>query len=288
MPPKFIGIVAHAGKDRAAELSRLLVKRFRECGVRPLLEHDTAALVGELEGYRVDELGRQCEMLVVLGGDGSLLRAVQDLGDAICPVFGLNLGSLGFLTCAQSHNWEEAAEVICNGAYELSYRAMLDIQVERGQQIVAQDRGLNDAVISRGNLSRLIRLDASIDGVELTRYNADGLIIATSTGSTAYSLSAGGPVILPESGVFVINPICPHVLTNRAVIVSDSSEIVVRPVEGQQGLALAVDGQEPVFIQEGDLIRIRKSGVQLPLVMLPDLNFCEVLRQKLKWSGSAV
>lgn len=288
MPPKLIGLVTHVEKPRAKELTRLLLERFRASGVRTLLERATAALVDEPEGYRVDELGAQCEMLVVLGGDGSLLRAVQDLGEAICPVFGINLGSLGFLTCAQSQSWEEAVEAICSGAFELSNRAMLDVRVERDGKVVAQDRALNDAVISRGSLSRLIRLDTSIDGVELTRYNADGLIIATSTGSTAYSLSAGGPVILPNSGVFVINPICPHVLTNRAVIVSDCSEIVVRPAEGQELLALAVDGQTAIPIMDGDLIRIQKSSVQLPLVMLPDLNFCEVLRQKLKWSGSVL
>jgi len=288
MSPQLIGLVAHAGKPRAGELTRLLVEKFRSRGAEILLESETATLIGEEGGLSVAELGRRVSMLVVLGGDGSLLRAVHQLGAAVCPVFGINLGSLGFLTCVNSLASDEAVEAICSGKIVLSRRTLLEVVVERRGEPVARCTGLNDAVISRGALSRLIKLDTTIDGEELTQYNADGLIVATSTGSTAYSLSAGGPVILPKSGVFVITPICPHVLTNRSVIVSDQSEITVRPVRGHRDIMLVVDGQEPVAIEEGDLIRIRKSPHKLPLAMLPDLSFCEILRQKLKWSGSAL
>jgi NAD+ kinase len=283
-----IGLVAHAGKPRAGELVRLLATQFRTRGAVLLFDPPTAALAGELGGLPISDLGRRCSIVVVLGGDGTLLRTVHQLGEAICPLFGINLGSLGFLTCVNSSASDEAVEAICAGEFILSKRTLLSAEVERGGGIVCRYTGLNDAVISRGPLSRLIKLDTAIDGIDLTQYNADGLIVATPTGSTAYSISAGGPVILPQTGAFVITPICPHVLTNRSVVVGDQSEITVRPVRGQRGITLSVDGQETFRVRAGDLIRIRKSRIQLPLAMLPNLSFSEVLRQKLKWSGSAV
>ena len=283
-----IGLTAHAGKQQAGELVRTLAAEFRARGAEVLLETETAGLAGESDGLPLSTLGARCSMVVVLGGDGTLLKAVHEMDPHLSPVFGINLGSLGFLTCVNSAAHQEAVEAICSGKYVLSNRALLAVEVERDGEIVARRIALNDAVISRGELSQLIKLDTTIDGEELTQYNADGLIIATPTGSTAYSLSAGGPVLMPQSGVFVVTPVCPHVLTNRSVIVGDGSEITVRPIAGQLGVVLMVDGQEPVRLREGDLIRIRKSPLQLPLAMLPDLSFCQVLRQKLKWSGTAL
>ena len=288
MSPKTIGLVAHTGKPRACELARHLVSEFRRRGLTVLLEIKTASLLGEAGGLTVAEAGVRSSILVALGGDGTILRVAHELGEVICPVFGINVGSLGFLTCVTSEASEVAVEAICSGNYVLSERLRLSVDVERDGAVVAHAVGLNDAVISRGELSRLIKLDTRIDGIELTEYNADGLIVSTSTGSTAYSLSAGGPVVVPGSGIFVITPICPHVLTNRSVVVPDESEITVCPIHGQTRVMLTVDGQELVRLQEGDLIRIRKSPLKLPLAMLPNLSFCDVLRQKLKWSGSAV
>jgi NAD+ kinase len=288
MSAQLIGLVAHSGKERSGELVRLIIHQFHERGAEVLLETDTAEVAGIEGGLPLHEVARRCSMLVVLGGDGTLLQAVHDLDDAICPVFGINLGSLGFLTCVNSSASADAVDAICSNRFVLSNRALLFLTVERDGVPVAKRTGLNDAVISRGEFSQLIELDTRIDGAELTRYNADGLIIATPTGSTAYSLSAGGPVLMPESGVFVITPVCPHVLTNRSVIVSDQSQITVTAAKKHAGVVLTVDGQKPLKIHEGDLIRIRKSPLTLPLAMLPELSFCEVLRQKLKWSGSAL
>ncbi|MEI8340661.1 MAG: NAD(+)/NADH kinase, partial [Verrucomicrobiota bacterium] len=234
------------------------------------------------------DLGQSCDILLVLGGDGTILRVLHDLGDRIKPIFGINLGALGFLTCISSGHYLKAVECILEGSYTLSHRTLLDVTVLRDGKIMAQRRGLNDAVISRGELSRLIKLEARIDSAVLTEYNADGLIISTPTGSTAYSLSAGGPILTPDSGVFVITPICPHVLTNRSVIVNDRSEIEISPCPGQGEVFLTVDGQELVTIEPGDLIRIRKAEQNLPLAILPGITFSEILCQKLKWSGSAV
>ena len=147
---------------------------------------------------------------------------------------------------------------------------------------------LNDAVLSRGELSRLIRLRTRVDGEVLTEFNADGLIVATPTGSTAYSLSAGGPILSPQSGVLVITPICPHVLTNRSIIVADDSTIEVEPNEPDYPVYLTVDGREPLPLATGDVVRIRKATKTLPLAALPEVSFFSVVRQKLKWSGSNV
>ena len=283
-----VGLVAHSEKPKAAELLRLLGAELRACGVQVLMETESARLTGEADSLPVAELGKRCAMLLVLGGDGTILKVVHELGEHLCPIFGINLGSLGFLTCVSSANFREAIDAICTGNYALSRRALLEVILEREGAVVARRIGLNEAVISRGEVSRLIKLDAWIDSVNLTQYNADGLIVATPTGSTAYSLSAGGPVIAPDAGVFVVTPVCPHVLTNRSVVVCDRSEIVVRPVPGQSDVVLTVDGYRPVKLHEGDLIRIRKSTLELPLAVLPELSFCEVLREKLKWSGSAV
>ena len=283
-----VGLVAHSEKPQAAELLRLLAKELRACDAQVLFETESAALAGEADGMPVAELGKQCAMLLVLGGDGTILKVVHELGDHLCPIFGINLGSLGFLTCVSSANAMEAVEAVCTGNYVLSRRALLEVTLERGGTIAARRIGLNEAVISRGAVSRLIKLDTWIDSVNLTQFNADGLIVATPTGSTAYSLSAGGPVISPDAGVFVVTPVCPHVLTNRSLVVGDRSEIIVKPVHGQRDVVLTVDGHRPQKVSEGDLIRIRKSTLELPLAMLPELSFCEVLREKLKWSGSAV
>jgi len=283
-----VGLVAHFEKPQAAELLRLLAKELRACDAQVLFETESAALAGEVGGMPVAELGKQCAMLLVLGGDGTILKVVHELGDHLCPIFGINLGSLGFLTCVSSANALEAVEAVCTGNYVLSHRALLEVTLERGETVASRRIGLNEAVISRGAVSRLIKLDTWIDSVNLTQYNADGLIVATPTGSTAYSLSAGGPVISPDAGVFVVTPVCPHVLTNRSLVVGDRSEILVKLVHGQRDVVLTVDGHRPQKVCEGDRIRIRKSTLELPLAMLPELSFCEVLREKLKWSGSAV
>ena len=225
---------------------------------------------------------------MVLGGDGTILQVLHELEQRPPPMFGINLGSLGFLTSASAAQWLDAVDAIVREKYVLSERTLLSVEVRRDGEFEAPRTALNDAVISRGELSRLIRLDVRIDGAFLTEYNADGLIVATPTGSTAYSLSAGGPVLTPDSGVFVITPICPHVLTMRPVIVSDHSLIEISHSQAKGDIFLTLDGQNSVRIGPGDAIRIRKAAQQLSLAMLPGMSFFEVLRQKLKWSGTAV
>ena len=288
MSPKKIGLIAHTGKAGVAELVNSLAADFEKAGVSVLVEAGTAEIAGRADSKTTAELGREADLLVVLGGDGTILNVVGQLGELIKPIFGINVGSLGFLTCLNSSGYRQAVESIVSGQIAFSERTLLEAVVKNGADHRATMIGLNDAVFSRGEVSRLIRLKTRVNGEDLTEFNADGLIIATPTGSTAYSLSAGGPILEPQSGVFVITPICPHVLTNRSLIVAENSVIEVEVVEKEHPVYLTVDGRDPVRIEAGSTVRVAKAGKTLPLVVLPDISFFSVLRQKLKWSGSAV
>ncbi len=288
MSPKKIGLIAHTGKSGVGELVRSLAVDFEKAGIRVLVETDTSKVAGRADSKTISELGREADLLVVLGGDGTILNVVGQLGDLIKPIFGINVGSLGFLTCLNSSGYRQAVECIVSGQIAFSERTLLEAVVRNGDNRHATIIGLNDAVFSRGEVSRLIRLKTRVNGEDLTEFNADGLIVATPTGSTAYSLSAGGPILEPQSGVFVITPICPHVLTNRSLIVAENSIIEVEIVEKEHPVYLTVDGRDPVRIEAGSTVRVTKATKTLPLVVLPDISFFSVLRHKLKWSGSAV
>jgi NAD+ kinase len=233
-------------------------------------------------------LADQSDLLVVLGGDGTILNVVGRLEETIKPIFGINIGSLGFLTCAASAGYAEAVASIVKGEMEFSDRALLEVSVRTGNGAPHTMTAFNDAVLSRGKISRLIRLELRVNGESLTEFNADGLIVATPTGSTAYSLSAGGPIVSPESGALVITPICPHVLTNRSIIVAADAVIEIEVTERHNPVYLAVDGREPLEIQFGTIITLKHSNRVLPLAALPGVSFFSVVRQKLKWRGSNV
>ncbi|MEO7165527.1 MAG: NAD(+)/NADH kinase [Spartobacteria bacterium] len=286
MSPKTIGLIAHTGKTGAADLIRQLQGEFERAGVQVLVETETAALTSQSSSRTVAQLGVEADLLVVLGGDGTILNVVGGLEDVIKPIFGINIGSLGFLTCLNSSAYLEAVDSIVSGKFTLSERVLLAVEIRKPGAPPQQMIALNDAVISRGEISRLIRLRTRINGDPLTEFNADGLVVATPTGSTAYSLSAGGPILDPQSAVFVITPICPHVLTNRSVIVGDRSVIEVEASEPDHPVYLTLDGRSPLPLEFGATVHIRRSEKTLPLAVLPHLSFFAVVRQKLKWSGS--
>ncbi len=227
MHPKKIGLIAHTGKPGVAELIRDVLDELNRFSMSILIEKETAAIAGQRSDLTIPQLGAEADLLVVLGGDGTILNVAGELGETIKPIFGINVGSLGFLTCSNSSGYKEAIECIAKGHIAFSERTLLDVTVHGAAESKTHMIALNDAVLSRGELSRLIRLQTRVDGETLTEFNADGLIVATPTGSTAYSLSAGGPILSPQSGVLVITPICPHVLTNRSIIVADDSIIEI-------------------------------------------------------------
>ncbi|HYR23573.1 MAG TPA: NAD(+)/NADH kinase [Chthoniobacterales bacterium] len=288
MHPKTVGLIAHPGKPGVGDLVNSLAAEFARFSMSVLLEKETAAVSGQRSDMTIAHLGGKADLLVVVGGDGTILNVTGQLGEASPPIFGINVGSLGFLTCASSPAFREAVECIAKGKMTFSNRALLEVVLQDSKEKHKPMIGLNDAVFSRGELSRLIRLRTRVNGEALTEFNADGLIIATPTGSTAYSLSAGGPILEPESGVFVITPICPHVLTNRSIIVSEKSVIEVEASEPDYPVYLTVDGREPLRIAKDATVQIRKAKRTLQLAAMPDMSFFSVVRQKLKWSGSNV
>jgi NAD+ kinase len=281
-----LGIYAHWQKIGAAASLRDLLQELSSHNVDFLVEEKAAKLVGQ-PGHSLDELYHRVDLFVALGGDGTLLRLVRDLRGKMKPVMGINFGSLGFLTCFGGPEYAAAAKAISMGDYRVDERTLLEASIERNGKAIYSQIGLNDVVVTRGG-SRLVRLNLFIDQTHLTEYNADGLIIATSTGSTAYSLSAGGPIVMPNSGVFVVTPICPHVLTNRSVIVSNKSTIKLLPSSGEQQLSVSVDGQESVQLSSEDAVTVRPADEKLPLLLPKILTFADILGAKLRWSGSAI
>lgn len=281
-----IGLLAHSEKPASATIVREMAAELARHGLPFLAERHTAPLAGLESDLDVPELAERCELLVVMGGDGTILRAVHKLRDILPPIFGINIGSLGFLTCLGPREISRAVASIRDRDYILSQRPLLEARLSIGGAAPRILHGLNDVIISRGERSELVKIRVRVDDIPLTDYNADGLVVATPTGSTAYSLSAGGPILMPDSGGFVITPICPHVLTNRSVVVSDAGVIHVEIFEPGHTVFVNVDGQDSCAMGIGDALTIRKSTRTLPLAMLPERSFSEVLRQKLKWSGT--
>src|SRR5881396_338252 len=273
MRPKTIGLIAHTGKPAVADLVNAIAKEFDRFSISILIEKETAAIAGKKSDHSIAQLGAAADLLVVVGGDGTILHVVGQVGEVIKPVFGINVGSLGFLTCANSSTYREAVECIAGDRINFSQRALLEARVRLGEKQTSKMIALNDAVLSRGELSRLVQLRTWVNGEPLTEFNADGLIVATPTGSTAYSLSAGGPILDPESGVLVITPICPHVLTNRSIIVAETSLIEIEVSDPDYPVFLTLDGRQPIRVKRGSTINIRKAKKTLPLAALPDVSF---------------
>ena len=288
MRTKTIGLIAHSGKPGVAKLARDVIREFQERSLKVIIENETAKIAKTKGRGTIAQVAQHSDLIVVLGGDGTILNVVAMAGKALKPIFGINVGSLGFLTCVNSSAYREAVDAIASGRISYSKRSLLSVELRTKKRALSIVHALNDAVISRGDLSRLIKLDAKVDGEALTEFNADGLIIATPTGSTAYSLSAGGPILAPESGVLVVTPICPHVLTNRSIIISDSSVIEISPGSTEYPCFLSMDGRDPVRVPGSARIAIRRAKLTLQLGFLPKVSFFSVLRHKLKWTGSNV
>ncbi len=287
--PITVGIAVNPAKPesrgRLVELLDLLNQHH--IGVR--FEQEAAVLAGRPgEAQSLRDLAKAVDMLIILGGDGTILRVARELDGAGTPILGVNLGNLGFLTSVNCDELARTVTPILRGEYNLSARHTIQTSLLRNGKRLETHRALNDAVISRGALSRIVRLRLYIDEEWLTEYVCDGMIFATATGSTAYSLSAGGPILLPTARACILTPICPHALSNRPII-ADERSVVRCQVTGAAGdLLLTVDGQVQVRIQVGDEVEVRSAPEAVHLVTPQRHAYFEVLRQKLKWSGSNV
>jgi NAD+ kinase len=278
-----VGILSKPGVPAAAELVPKLMAWLRERGISIRYDEETAEYAGTSGAMSRSEIPVGSDLVIVLGGDGTLLSAARAIGGRRVPLFPVNLGGLGFLTAITVDSLFPDLERAFRGEHRIGKRKLLHCQLVRDGNVVGEYEALNDVVITKSAIARMIDLDAHVDQMFVCRYKADGLIMATPTGSTAYSLSAGGPIIFPSVASICLTPICPHMLTNRPVIVPDTSVIrIICQAEGDAAF-LTIDGQIGEPLQKDDQIICRSSQHTLMLVRPPNMLFFDVLRQKLKW-----
>ena len=282
---KKIGIIAKdipAAQAAAKKLTAWLESR----GKKVFVDQETAAVI-KAQGYDRAEIPSLVEMLIVLGGDGTLLAAARHVADAhaVVPIFGVNLGSLGFMAEVSLDELYGNLEKAIAGKLGTEDRMMLSASVIRDGRRLTRYRVLNDAVINKGALARMMELEVSVNDGHLTTFRADGLIVATPTGSTAYSLSAGGPIIHPTIHCFVVTPICPHTLSNRPIALPDNVVVTVRLTSQSEDVALTLDGQIGFPLAPNDVIEIKRSRFKMRLIKHPVKNYYDILRAKLKWGN---
>jgi NAD+ kinase len=277
-----VGIISKPKIKHAAELVCGLLAWLAERGITARCDEQTALYGNIPEFFDREHIPDGCDMIIVLGGDGTLLAAARFVAGRNIPLLAVNLGHLGFLTAIQVGELYPHLERTLNGETHAEKRAMLDCRLVRNGEVIGSYCALNDVVIAKSELARMIDLDTYVDDHFVAAYKADGLIIASPTGSTAYSLSAGGPVIFPSVSAFCITPICPHMLTNRPVIVSSTSTIRILN-HGDEGIYLTVDGQVGQPLRAGDQVLCYSSPNAICLIRPPKLLFFDVLREKLKW-----
>lgn len=273
---KSVGIVVKPdhpeARETAAELTRWLTSHGMDQIGEPISARD-------IDGRPTPE----ADLIVVLGGDGTMISTSRLIGDGDILVLGVNYGSLGYLTDFRIEEMFPAIDSIIAGNYEIDRRVMLDAELWRNDKMIERGRVLNDVVVNKAALARIIEIEVTLNGLFVNTFRSDGLIIATPTGSTAYNLSAGGPIIYPSMNAVVLTPICPFTLTNRPIVIPDGAEIEVKLLNEHEGVVLSLDGQTGYPMTPGDRVRIRKSTTTFNLVQPMNRNYFDVLRDKLKW-----
>jgi len=290
MPIHSVGIISKPRKPELEHIIPDLLDWLRQRGVQALLDRETASSLGAELLSKLDasvisrsELAQSSDLILVLGGDGTLLAAARYVHARNVPILAVNLGSLGFLTAVTIGELYDSLALILSGKHEVDCRNMLQIQMIRSDCSGDTYHALNDAVINKAAISRILDFETYVDGKFLSRFKADGLIVATPTGSTAYSLAAGGPIIYPSVESFIITPICSHTLTNRPLVVPDKSRIEIVVKSEAESVFLTVDGQLGLALHHEDRIVCGLSPHRIHLVRPPHKDFFEVLRSKLRW-----
>jgi len=279
---KTVGIVSKPGSEQARKIVPEIIAWLKQRGIAVRLDENTGAYAG-VSAIPREEVPEGCDLIIVLGGDGTLLSAARAIGRREIPLFPVNVGGLGFLTAITVDELYPELQRALRSEHRIGKRKLLTTEVERNGEVVASYDALNDAVLTKAALARMIDLDTHVDEQFVCVYKADGLIISTPTGSTAYSLSAGGPIIFPSVPAICLTPICPHMLTNRPVLVPETSVIRVQSHGPDESVFLTIDGQIGGPLREGDTVVCRSSHYSLLLVRPPRMMFFDVLRQKLKW-----
>jgi NAD+ kinase len=277
-PINKLGIVVKPGHPEALATAREIAAWAVEKGLA--MAADPVSADENREGQR---LQLDADLIVVLGGDGTMISTARMVGDSDALVLGINYGGLGYLTEVRIEEMFPAIEAILAGEFEIDRRVMLDVELRRDGTMAETGRVLNDVVINKAAIARIIRIEVRLSGLFVNSFRADGLIVSTPTGSTAYNLSAGGPIVYPSMNAVVLTPICPFTLTNRPIVIPDHAEIEIALENEDEGVVLSLDGQTGYPMLAGDHVVIRKSTTTFNLVQPANRNYFDVLRDKLKW-----
>jgi NAD+ kinase len=279
-----VGIISKPGKPELSAMIPQLLEWLRARDYEPLIDKETAVYMNAAQAVERDEIAERAPaFVIVLGGDGTLLAAARAVAHARIPILGVNLGSLGFLTEVALGELYHTLDAVHRNSCGTECRAMLHCQLIRAEKCVAEYSALNDVVAGKGTISRMADFDLFLNGRFISNYKADGVILSTPTGSTAYSLASGGPILVPNVDAFVITPVSPHSLTNRPLVVHDSAQCEIRVKSTPEESYLTVDGQVGTPLCAGDRVICKKALDHVILLRLTDRNFFDVLRAKLKW-----
>lgn len=278
-----IGIIAKPHRHEVKGILDQLVPWLTDRGIEVFLDTDTANAIGRSSTFQKSKIPSLVEMIIVLGGDGTLLSVARLVEGKEALILGVNLGGLGFLTEVTLDRLYPTLDNILKKDFIIDERMLLKSHIQRQGERIAQSTVLNDVVVTKGSLARMINLDVYINYQFVTTIRADGLIVSTPTGSTAYSLSAGGPIIHPSLDAIIITPICPHTLTNRPIVVPNDVGVEVILKSKDEGAVATFDGQVGFSLREEDVVEIRASEQKIRLIASPDKNYFEILREKLKW-----
>jgi NAD+ kinase len=281
---KTVGIISRPRREEIAAVVPQLSQWLGARGIKVIYDSETALCLSQPDAcFTREELASKSDLIIVLGGDGTLLAAARSLGSNSVPLLPIHLGGLGFLSSVNQNELFLILEEVLAGQNRISERTMLEATVLRGDTERARYRALNDAVLNKGVLARIVDLDLVVNGEFVCSYKADGLIVSTPTGSTAYSLAAGGPIVQPTVGAFIVTPICPHTLTNRPLVIPDSSQVEIVFRGGDEPIYITLDGQIGIELIAHDRVHISGASQRLRLVRPQRKTYFEILRTKLKW-----
>ena len=286
MAIKTVGIISKPKKAEIGQIVPPLVRWLRERKINVVIDKETATIVGSDEAsVSRNEIPSQADLLIVLGGDGTLLAAARVINKKNLPILAINLGGLGFLTETSVESLYPALEEVLAGKAKTRPRTQMYVEVIRAGESISQFRSLNDIVLNKAAIARILDFEVCVDRDFVASYRADGVIVSTPTGSTAYSLAAGGPVVLPSVNALIIAPICAHALSSRPLVIPDTVTVDVTIKTPRESVFLTVDGQVGVALRTDDLVRVKKAEQMVELVVPSRQTFYDILRQKLRWGG---
>jgi len=279
---KKIGIICKTGRPEPTEILKGLLPWLKDKGLETFLDIETASVLN-VKGYSRSEIPTRAEIVIVLGGDGTMLNVARLVCERGIPILGVNLGGLGFITEIQREELYDALEKTLSGEFSIEERMMLTAHIHRHGERIAEYTVLNDIVVNKGALARIIDLETCINKTYVTTFKADGLIVSTPTGSTAYSLSAGGPVLYPTLDCMALTPICPHTLTNRPTVLPDDALIEIMLKSVSEDVFLTLDGQVGFSLRKDDVVEVKRSPFKTRLIIPFERDYFQILRTKLKW-----